>query len=258
MAEGKFLKKLVDKTVLVIGGSSGVGFSVACGAIEHGARVVIASSKQEKLDRALATLKDRYPDGVVSSQVCDLGDGSKMEHNLTALFESVGRPVDHIVYTAGDIAEVTPLSQISVDGINKLQTVSYFGPMMVGKLASKYMAFSDSSSIILTTGVSSQRPSPEMAVLASVGAAVEGLTRGLAAALAPIRVNCVSLGAIRTERYDEIPTEYIDKVMEGFVKETFLNRAGNPDEVAEVYLSYMKSTYSTGTITAADGGKLIK
>lgn len=258
MGEKRFLKKLVDKTVLVIGGSSGVGFSVACGAVEHGARVVIASSKQEKLDAALGRLKERYPEGAVSAQVCDLSDGSRMEHNLTALFESVGGPVDHVVYTAGEKVELTPLSEISVDGINKQQTVCYFGPMMVGKLASKYMTNSDSSSITLTTGVSSHRPSPELAVLASIGSAVEGLTRGLAAALAPIRVNCVSLGAIRTEMYDAIPSEHMDKAMESFVKGTFLNRVGNPDEVAEAYLAYMKSTYSTGNITAVDGGKLIK
>lgn len=252
--EGSFLKRLHDKTVLVIGGSSGIGFAVACGAVEQGARVVIASSKQEKLDKALGRLKASYPDGNASAQVCDLGDVSKLEHNLTALFESIGRPVDHIVYTAGNGAQMTPISEITVDGINKIQTVYYFGPMIVGKLASKYMKVADSSSITLTSGITGRRPMPEMAVLASVASAVEGLSRGLASALAPIRVNCVLLGAVRTELHDSFPKE----ALEAFTKETLLNRIGNPEEVAETYLSYMKSTYTTADTTTIDGGKLVK
>lgn len=254
----RFLKRLCDKTVVILGGTSGIGFAVARGAVEYGARVVISSSTQGKLDKALATLKETYPEGKVTGKICDLADPSKLDINLVQLFEAVGRPVDHIVYTAGDNVDISTIAEITIAQIQKAQTVRYLGPVVVGKLAAKYMTNADSSSITFTSGTASYKPLPKLGAASSIGGSLEGLTRGLAVDLAPIRVNCVLLGPVNTELFARLPAEYKDQALETFAKSTVLNRVAQPDEVAEAYLYTMKDRFCTGSTIISDGGTLIK
>merc|ERR1712093_354969 len=95
--------KLAGKHVLVIGGTSGIGFSVAEASLESGARVTISS------------LQKSYPDGKITGRTCDLSKDS-LEDDVSALFSKVGK-VDHIIYTAGDSRAQMPLSSISLPSI---------------------------------------------------------------------------------------------------------------------------------------------
>lgn len=253
-----FLKRLSDKTVVVLGGTSGIGFAVASGAVEYGARVVISGSSQERLDKSLARIKEAYPDGEVSGKTCDLGDASKLDVNLAQLFEWVGKPIDHIVLTAGDALAIKPIAELTIEGLNKMQTVRYMAAAMIGKLAAKYMPNADSSSITFTGGTASHKPIPGWGAVGSIATSVEGLTRGLAVDLAPIRVNCILPGAILTEFFDRIPDEQKDTVLENFSNDTLVKRVGQPDEVAEAYLYTMKDRFCTGSSIISDGGRMVK
>ncbi|OXV06706.1 hypothetical protein Egran_05527, partial [Elaphomyces granulatus] len=238
----KYVTKLAGARVLVLGGTSGIGFAVAAAALEHGATVIISGSQAHRLESALARLKQAYPDPSyhhrLSGYTCDLGVPEKLEENLSSLFkqstttaavqqqeQSPPSPlIDHIVFTAGDSPQITPVSDVTVDYIQKTGSVRFLGPLILAKLAPKYMTATSNSSITLTSGSQSLKPLPKWTVLVAYGCAVEGMARGLAVDLLPIRVNCVAPGAILTELFDSIPAERRQSVLEQMSKDTLIGQ----------------------------------
>ncbi|KAH7141398.1 hypothetical protein B0J13DRAFT_58592 [Dactylonectria estremocensis] len=260
----KFINKLHNQRVLILGGSTGIGFAVAEAAVEHGADVIISSSNQNKLDRAVERLKEHIatanlPPRHVSGKTCDLSRSETMEDNIKSLldFATAAGKIDHVVFTAGDAVKLHSLDAVSAEDIPKIGMVRVTGSIMLAKHLSKYMNQSTNSSFTLTSGTMSWRPSPGWSILANVGGGVESLARGLAIDLKPIRVNCAIPGAIHTEMFDTIPSERLEAALESMRKDTITHTVGTPEEMAEVYLFLMKSTFSTGTTVAADGGRLV-
>ncbi|TVY13219.1 Short-chain dehydrogenase/reductase ATR9 [Lachnellula arida] len=247
--------KLAGKHVLVIGGTSGIGFAVAEGAIESNARVTISSSSSSKIEASLASLKNSYPSATVAGYPCDLSKPT-VEADLEALFKQVGN-VDHIVVTAGDKLYVAPLHEITYEGIVSAGQVRFVAPVLIAKVGSKYLNKGPESSIVLSTGAVSQRPTPNWSIVASYAAGLHGLTRNLALDLKPIRVNLVSPGAVDTELWKDFSEE--EKA--GFFKEIAAKlptgHVAKPEEVAESYLWLMKDSNATGVIADSNGGSLL-
>src|ERR1700760_2047448 len=103
----KYLNKLEGKRVVVLGGTSGIGFCVAEAAIEYGAFVTVSSSSPEKVDRAAERLRALYPNSAerVLGFPCDIGQSDKIKANVEALFKKAtnngAHKINHIVCTAG-------------------------------------------------------------------------------------------------------------------------------------------------------------
>lgn len=95
-------RKLQNKHVLVIGGTSGIGFAVAEGSLASRASVTVSSSNQSRVDSAVQKLKASFPQATVAGFTCDLSKPT-VEQDVEALFGKVGK-VDHIVYTGLYIA----------------------------------------------------------------------------------------------------------------------------------------------------------
>ncbi|KAJ7924170.1 short chain dehydrogenase [Mycena leptocephala] len=205
----------LNTRTLVIGGSSGLGFAVASGALSNGSRVHITSVTTQKLSAKIAQLQSLYPGAHVSGSTADLSNLETLESNLRSVLDAAvtrtGGPLDHIVYTAGDIPNRTPLAEITATTGLAAFTVRYLGSLLVGKLiaanAGRYLNPAASSSITFTSGLSVHRPRPGSSTLIPVGAAVEALSRGLAVDLAPIRVNVVIPGAVHTELIQKMTGE---------------------------------------------------
>ncbi|KAF7551124.1 hypothetical protein G7Z17_g5263 [Cylindrodendrum hubeiense] len=258
----KFINKLHNQRVLIIGGSTGIGFAVAEGALEHGADVIISSSRQAKVDNAVSRLKKHLetanlPLRQVSGQTCDLSNPDTMEESIKSLLEfaTESGKIDHVVYTAGDAIELRRLDTVSAEDVPKVGMVRVTGAIMMAKHLPKYVNESSRSSFSITGGTMSWRPSPGWSVLTSLG--VESLARGLAIDLKPIRVNCAVPGAIHTELFNTIPEERIEAALESMRRDTITHTVGTPEEMAEVYLYFMKSTFATGTTVTADGGRMV-
>ncbi|TVY52622.1 Short-chain dehydrogenase/reductase fsr5 [Lachnellula cervina] len=247
--------KLAGKHVLVIGGTSGLGFAVAEGAIESNARVTISSSSSSKIEASLASLKNSYPSATVAGYPCDLSKPT-VEADLEALFKQVGK-VDHIVVTAGDKLAVSPLQDVTYESIISAGQVRFIAPILIAKVGSKYLNKGPESSIVLSTGSVSQRPIPNWSVVASYAAGLHGLTRNLALDLKPIRVNLVSPGPVDTELWNS----YSEEEKRGFFKEiedkVLTGHVAKPEEVAECYLWLMKDTNATGVIADSSSGSLL-
>ena len=254
----KYISKLHESRVLVLGGTSGIGFCVAEAALEQGAQVWIASSTQHKLDHAVSRLQSSYPDksAKVSGCLCDLSDAQQLESNLESLFKaaSVDGKIDHIVYTAGDPIKPIPLAEATPEAIYQTGTVRFLGPLMLAKVAQKYLSPGPKSSITLTSGVRVYRPAKDWTAMVAYGSGLEGMTRGLAVELAPIRVNLVCPGAVKTEAFDRFPKE----VIQSFKDASLLERLGTPEDLAEAYIYTMKDHFVTGEVIKSEGGLLLK
>lgn len=258
----KYSSKLHNTRVLVLGGTSGMGFCVAEAALEHGAQVCISGSKPAKLDRAVSRLQVAYPDQAskVSGHVCDLSQAQELESNLDALLKvaAADAKLDHIVFTAGDALKIVPVAEATVETIQKSGNIRFLGPLLLAKLAPKYLSPGPQSSITLTGGTMSHRPTKGWTVIAAWGSGIEGITRGLAVDLAPVRVNMVSPGAVHIELFDDIPTDRLEGVLQGFKDGALIGKVGTPENLAEAYLYFMKDHFATGSILQSDGGRLLK
>lgn len=234
--------KLANKRVLVVGGSSGIGFEVARALLEEEAFPVIASSNAEKVRGAT----DRLGGG---EGVClDVRD----EKAISTFFADV-EPFDHIVFTAADWAQVAhaPFAELDLAGSAVLFETRFWGAVAVAKHGSKKMV--QDGSLILTNGMAAHRPQKGMPVATAMAGAVEHLVKGLAVELAPIRVNGVCPGAIVTEAWDNVPPEF-RRFQEARLAQQLVPRAGDPSEAAQAYLYLMRGTYTTGQVLRVEGG----
>ncbi len=236
---------LAEQRVVVIGGSSGMGLATARAAALEGAAVTVASSSRTRVDAALAEL----PEGCEGA-VLDVRD----EAEVSALFERSG-DVDHVVFTAGDAFTPRPLADLGMNDARAIFDVRFWGAVTVAKYAASRIR--PAGSIALTTGTVGQRPVPGAALAAAGAGAAEGLVRGLAAELAPIRVNAVRAGAIRTPLWDAVPESQRDALFTRLAQRTLTATVGEPEEIAMAHLHLMQNRYVTGTIVTVDGGLML-
>ena len=231
--------------VVLLGGTSGIGFATAAAAAGRGAEVTIVSSKPASVERALAALPD-----TARGQAVDLGDPARIQ----ALFEGLGE-FDHLVYTAGE-----PLSFMPVAEFDAVKARAFFGLRYFSALAAVHSAaphIRAGGSITLTTGTASQRPGPGWAVAASICGAVEAMTRALAVELAPIRINAVRPGVTRSPIWSGLPKSDREQMYRDVGAALPVGRVGEVEDVAEGYLSLITQPFATGTILTLDGGALV-
>jgi NAD(P)-dependent dehydrogenase (short-subunit alcohol dehydrogenase family) len=267
----KYTNKLEGSSVVVVGGTSGIGFAIAEASVEFGARVVVASRSQERVDEAVERLATSYPDAKdrIRGHAVDLrGEGS--ESSITSLFNFVTNGgtdlVDHVVETAGESIHSLTLQEVTPKRIAEATSSRITGGIILAKVASKYLKKAHTSSLTLTGGASADKPPPGMSVLATIGGAKNSLTRGLAVDLSPVRVNLVSPGAVQTAVLDSLfenmkfgkDSADFDTAKNMLKNASVLGRIGDPEDLAEAYLSLMKNYFITGTILHVNGGMFLK
>jgi NAD(P)-dependent dehydrogenase (short-subunit alcohol dehydrogenase family) len=236
---------LANQRVVIIGGSSGMGLATARAAAAAGAAVTISSSDQGQLDAALTGLPGNC-DGVMAD--------ARSEADVVALFGRVG-DLDHLVYTAGEAQGQRPLQDLSLDEARDLFGVRLWGAIAAVKHA--IPRFRPGGSIVLTSGTIGVRPTPGAALAASAAGAIEGLTRGLAVELAPIRVNAVRPGVIRTPMWDQIAEPRRAELFTTLARRMLTTTIGEPDQIAATHLYLMENRFVTGTVLTVDGGFIL-
>ncbi|MEY9904999.1 NAD(P)-dependent dehydrogenase (short-subunit alcohol dehydrogenase family) [Catenulispora sp. MAP12-49] len=236
---------LTGQKIVVIGGSSGMGLATARAAAQAGASVTIASSDKRRLDAALADLPDGC-DGVVAD--------TRDEEAIAALFEHVGR-LDHLVYTAGDAVAPHPVAEVALADARRRLDVRFWGTVTAVKHAIPRL--SRTGSISVTSGTVGVRPVPGFALGAAGVGAIEGLARGLAVELAPVRVNVVRAGAVRTPMWDAIPQQQRDGMFGAMAKRTLTGAIGEAEQIAATHVFLMENGFVTGTVVTVDGGSVL-
>lgn len=237
---------LENKTVVVIGGSSGIGFAVAAGAAAEGASVFIGSSSQKNVAAAV----ERVP-GTAQGREVNVTD----ESSVAGFFAGIGA-FDHLVLTAGDwdMAPVGTPAEVDVGRLSASMAVRVFGAVRVVKHGCR--SIDPAGSITLTSGAVAYRPRKGLWSGSALAGAVNGLAAGLAVELAPVRVNVVSPGFILNAAEDDRAA--LNEMRVQGTAPTLgrlpAGRSGQPFEAAQAYLYSMTSPYTTGQEIRVNGG----
>jgi NAD(P)-dependent dehydrogenase (short-subunit alcohol dehydrogenase family) len=245
LRNGRLFMTLKDKRIIVLGGTSGIGLAVAKAAATDGAQVVVASSDAERVKRALTML----PAGA-EGYVLDLSKAAAIE----AFFDTAG-PLDHLVYTAGEALKLSPLADADIVSARHFFELRYWGAFMAARWGHRQIR--TGGSIVFTSGVAAARPGPGWSVAASICSAMEGLTRALAVELAPVRVNIVSPGVVKTPLWREMPDDARESLYASEARRLLVGHVADAHEVADGYLYLMRQSFVTGQTLAIDGGGLL-
>lgn len=232
--------KLAGKKVVVVGGSSGIGFSTAELAKRDGADVVIAARTPERLEAAAASLGVKAIAADVTS-----------DDSVAKLFQACG-PVDHVVVTAAQLRS-GPFKTVLMEDVRATMEGKFWGAWRVARVADIHPG----GSLTFVSGFLSVRPRPAAAIVGAANGALESLARSLALELAPVRVNAVSPGIVDTPIRAAMPeaqrTEMLAKVAAGLP----VGRVGLAEDIAQQILLFMTNGFATGSIVYIDGGALI-
>jgi NAD(P)-dependent dehydrogenase (short-subunit alcohol dehydrogenase family) len=236
---------LEGQQVVVLGGTSGIGLATAAAAAAAGADVTVASSRKASVERALAEL----PAGTAGYPV-DLTDAT----GVRALFGDLG-DIDHLIFTAGESLFISPIGPLDLGQARRFFELRYFGALTAAQAAAPHLR--PGGSITLTTGAALPRPRPGWSVAASVIGAVDALTRALAVELAPLRVNAVCPGVVRSPLWNSLSDTERDEFYLTAGAGLLTGRVGEVSDIARGYLFLMTQPYATGMVLTLDGGGVL-
>lgn len=236
---------LTGKRIALLGGSSGIGLATARAAAAAGAQVIIASSRQARVDEAMASL----PAGS-QGHALDLSDAKAVQ----ALFAGIGA-FDHLAYTAGESLQLATLADLDLEAARRFFELRYWGALGAAKAAAPFLR--PGGSITFTSGTAGRRPQAGWALGASICAAMEGLTRALAVELAPLRVNIVCPGFVETPLWQDMDGEARQGLYSAVAARLPVQHIGQPEEIARAYLYAMSQSYGTGQTIVVDGGGVL-
>jgi NAD(P)-dependent dehydrogenase (short-subunit alcohol dehydrogenase family) len=236
---------LHDQRVVILGGTSGIGLATAKAAAGLGAAVTVVSRRPASVEAALADL----PPGT-TGRSADLTNADQVGR----LFADLG-PIDHLVFTAGEPLALMNIGSLDLEQAREFFALRYFGALSAVRAAVPQLR--RGGSITLTTGIAARRPGPGWAVAASICGAVEALTRALAVELAPIRVNAVSPGVVRSPLWASMTRESRDQLYRDTAAAIPAGRVGEVDDIAQAYLFCLTQPFATGSILTVDGGAVL-
>jgi NAD(P)-dependent dehydrogenase (short-subunit alcohol dehydrogenase family) len=225
--------------IVIVGGTGSIGMATAELLASQGAQVAITGRSEEKL---LAATKQAA--GLRALQ-CDITD----EGCVREAFAAFDR-IDHVVVLAGSTAGGGVLDT-AASSLRFVIEERIWGAVHVVQAAAPKMR---KGSITLTSGLFSERPPPSgAAILVAALAGVEGLARALARELAPVRVNAVSFGSVRSDRHSAMGDQreaYYQRVANSLPT----GRVGEPREAAHAILFAIANQYLTGEVLHLNGG----
>lgn len=236
---------LAGQRVVVVGGSSGMGLAVSAQLLRRHCDVLIVGRSRDKLDAAreqLGAFGDPHLHQVdVTSEV-----------QVQRFFEAAG-PVDHVVCTAADIRGAYELlPELSLDALDRAIRSKVVAPILLAKHGAARMAAH--GSMTLTSGIAAYRPRPKGVAVAAINAALEGVVRAMAIELAPLRVNAVSPGWVRTPIWNDVAGADSETLLASMAERLPVGRVGTGDDIADAIVFLLGNGYTTGTVLHVDGG----
>lgn len=235
-----------NKTLVVIGGTSGIGKEVALKAGKLGAKLIITGRNQKKLEAVANELK---LEGIsVGINILDAHDRGQLNDFFTSV-----PAFDYLVSMIGDVMG-GGFMEPSEDVIRHVIESKFFTNLAIGRLAAKKIK--DGGSLIFTSGSGG---SPTQASAAYIGNAnIKALVEGLAKELAPkVRVNTVAPFWMPTPFWRDQPQEQVVATQKHLGSIIPLGRTGEIEEVAAAYIFLLQNTFMTGQQIFVDGGVML-
>lgn len=241
---------MTNRTVIVTGGTRGIGLAMAEGFALAGAQVVVASRKPDACQRTAQHLRDLG--GQAIGVPTHLGEVEALEALVQRTADEFGG-VDVVVNNAAN-ALAQPFGEMTAEALAKSYEVNLRGPVFLVQAALPYLRESANAAVINMISVGAFNFAPFTAIYSSNKAALMSFTRSMAAEFAPsgIRVNAIAPGPVDTDMMRNNPQEAIDAM----ANSTLLKRLASPDEIVgtALLLASDAGSYITGTVMIVDGG----
>lgn len=236
---------ITGNTVIVVGGSSGMGFAVAQAALAKGAEVVIVGRSPQRLAQAAEDLASAQHVRTIAADVTS-------EDEVRRLFETVGS-FDHLFVSAASNLAYQPISEFDLEAARKTIDAKLIGALLLSKYAARQI--NKHGSITFTSGIAAERPMPTAALVAAVNGGLFSFTYALAIGLAPVRVNTISPGWIDTPIWDTSAlAANKPAAFEQMAQRLPARRIGRPSDIGHAAIFLMENEFTTATVLPVDGG----
>jgi NAD(P)-dependent dehydrogenase (short-subunit alcohol dehydrogenase family) len=253
--------QLTQRTVLVTGGSSGVGLATVATLLAEGANVVTCARRVDVLDNALADIGARS-DRVLAA-ACDVRNTAEVGSLVEAAVHRFGG-LDGVVNNAGQ-SRMKPLAEAAIADFADELDLKFTSVLNTTKAALPHLRASDAAAVVTINAVLARQPEPRLVTTSAARAGLLNLTKSMAIEYATdgIRVNSVCLGLIDTgqwrRRHSESGTHVSFTEWEREIAEDrgiALGRFGNADEVAAMVVTLLspRASYVTGAALDVCGG----
>jgi len=234
--------ELLGQTVVVIGGSAGIGLETARRARSEGAQVILTGRNVERLRRAADEVEAQ------STAAFDATDFELLER----FFNSLAMPV-HQVLVTGPGPYYAPLADFDFDKARRDVEAHLFLAIQVARHSAKKVR--PGGTLLFMGGTGGRHTAPGMALIAAMTAAMPALTKNLALELAPIRVNLIAAGFVDTPLSASLLGDQLDARRERLRKTLPIRRVVGPADIAALAVHLMTNTAVTGATFDIDGGQ---
>ena len=232
---------LAGQTVVVIGGSSGIGLETVRLACDMGAQVIVTARDPDRLQRVGRELG-------VSTVAFDATDFER----LGRFFAELSSPIDHVLVT-GPGPYYAPLAEFDIEKARRDVEAHLLLPLQVARnAASKVRA---GGTLLFMGGTGGRRTAPGLALISALTAAGPAITRNLALELAPIRVNMIAAGFVDTPLSATILGDHLEERREQLRATLPIRRVVGPADIAALAVHLMTNTAVTGATFDIDGGQ---
>jgi NAD(P)-dependent dehydrogenase (short-subunit alcohol dehydrogenase family) len=238
---------LTRKVALVTGGSRGLGRQMVLAFAERGADVIVASRKLENCEKVAAEARELGRRSLAFPVHAAKWDA--IDRLIDAAYAEFGR-VDILVNNAG-MSPAMPSHEVTEELFDSVVGLNFKGPFRLASRVAKRMHDGDGGVIINVSSSGALMPLPGVVPYGSAKAALNAMTRSLAAEYGPkVRVNTLSPGPFLTDISRAWPQEQRERV------DNALGRPGKPEEVvtAALFLASPASSFTSGAIVRVDGG----
>lgn len=235
------LQQLAGQTVVVIGGSSGIGLETARRARAEGADVILTARNPDRLHRV----------GLELGASVTAFDATNFER-LGRFFNELPRPIDHMLVT-GSGPYYAPLAQFDVEAARRDVDAHLLLPLQVGRHAMSKVR--PGGTLLFMGGTGGRRAAAGLAFISALTAALPAVTRNLALELAPIRVNLIAAGFVDTPLSAALLGNQLDTRREQLRATLPIRRVVGPADIAALAVHLMTNTAVTGATFDIDGGQ---
>jgi NAD(P)-dependent dehydrogenase (short-subunit alcohol dehydrogenase family) len=233
---------LAGQTVVLIGGSSGIGLETARRARAEGAEVILTGRNPDRLKQAALEL------GAQRTAAFDASDAAA----LARFFQNLPAPIDHVLVTAGG-PTYGPLLEMNADQVREAMTGHIVVGLEVARNAVGLMR--PGGTLLLMGGTGGRRVAPGIGIAAAATDALPPFVAALALEIAPVRVNLIAAGFVDTPLSASLLGEQLDERRNELRATLPIGRVVSPADVAALAVHIMSNTALTGATYDIDGGQ---
>jgi NAD(P)-dependent dehydrogenase (short-subunit alcohol dehydrogenase family) len=232
---------LAGQTVVVIGGSSGIGLETARLARDEGAEVIITARDPDRVQRVGAELG-------ASTAAFDATDFDRLDQ----FFDELPAPIDHLLVT-GPGPYYAPLSEFDIEEARRDVDAHLLLPLQVARHAPGTVRAG--GTLLFMGGTGGRRTAPGLSFISALTAAMPALTKNLALEVAPVRVNLIAAGFVDTALSATLLGDQLDERREQLRTTLPIGRVVGPADIAALAVHLMTNRAVTGATFDIDGGQ---